>query len=82
VGNAWRKMQEARVMLAASRASQESTREAARVAGVRFRVNAALLKDVLGAQSDIAAANDRTQKALAAYWSARADLEAAMGEEK
>jgi outer membrane protein TolC len=80
VGSAYRKMQEARVSLVASRASQENTLEAARVAGVRFRVNAALLKDVLGAQSDMASANDRTQKALAAYWSARAELEAAMGE--
>jgi outer membrane protein len=82
VGSAYRKMQEARVMLTASRAGQQSTREAARVASVRFRVNSALLKDVLSAQADIASANDRTQKALAAYWSARAELEAAMGEEQ
>ena len=82
VGSAYRKMQEARALLSASRATQESTREAARVAAVRFRLNAALLKDVLGAQSDIASANDRTQKALAAYWSARAELETAMGEEQ
>jgi outer membrane protein TolC len=82
VGSAYRKMQEARLLLAASRANSESAREAARLAAVRFRVKAALLKDVLGAQSDVASANDRTQKALAAYWSARAELEAAMGVEQ
>jgi len=82
VGSAWRKMQEARVMLSASRAGQESTHEAARVTGARFRANMALVKDVLSAESDLASANDRTQKALASYWSARADLEAAMGEEQ
>jgi outer membrane protein TolC len=81
VGSAYRKMQEARVLLTASRTSQESTQEAARLANVRFRLNAALLKDVLQAQADLASANDRTQKALLAYWSARADLEAAMGVE-
>lgn len=82
VGSAHRKMREARVLLSASRANQESTREAARLASVRFRADAALLDDVLQAQSDMASANDRTQKALLAYWSARADLEKAMGEEQ
>jgi len=82
VGSAHRKMQEARMMLLASRASQESTREAARLASVRFRTNAALLKHVLEAQADIASANDGAQKALLAYWSARADLEKAIGDEQ
>jgi outer membrane protein TolC len=82
VGSAYRKMQEARMMLAASRASQESTREAARLATVRFRAESALQKNVLEAQADLASANDRTQKALLTYWSARADLEKAMGEEQ
>jgi outer membrane protein TolC len=82
VGRAHRKMQEARMMVAASRASQESAREAARLAGVRFRRETALLRDVLEAQANMAAANDGTQKALLAYWSARAELELAMGEEQ
>ena len=70
------------MMLSASRASQESTREAVRLASVRYRMDAALLKDVLEAQADLASANDRTQKALVSYWSARAELEMAMGEEQ
>ncbi|MDX2154321.1 MAG: TolC family protein [Bryobacteraceae bacterium] len=82
VGSAFRKMQEARMMLAASRASQESTREAARVASVRFRSNSALLKDVLEAQTELASASDNTQQAILAYWSARADFEKAVGEEQ
>jgi outer membrane protein TolC len=82
VGSAHRKMQEARLLLAATRAAQQSTREAARLATVRFRRDAALLKDVLEAQANLAAANDNTQRALLAYWSARAELEMAMGEEQ
>ncbi|MFN0104815.1 MAG: TolC family protein [Bryobacteraceae bacterium] len=82
VGSAHRKMQEARVLLSASRAAQESTRESVRLANARFRHDAALIKTVLEAQADLAQANDRTQKALVAYWSARAELEMAMGEEK
>lgn len=82
VGSAHRKMQESRVLLAASRAAQESARETARLAGVRYRASAALLNAVLEAQADLASANDRTQKALLAYWSARADLEKAMGGEQ
>ncbi len=82
VGSAYRKMQEARVLLSASRASQESTLESVRLAKARFRHDAALLKTVLSAQADLAQANDRTQKALIAYWSARADLEMAMGEDQ
>lgn len=82
VGSAHRKMQEARILLSASRASQESTREAVRIASVRFRTDAALLRNVLEAQADLASADDHTRKALLAYWSARAELEMAMGEER
>lgn len=82
VGVAHRKMQEARMLLFASRAGQESATEAARLAAVRYRNNATLFRTVLEAQADLASANDRTQKALLAYWSARAELEKSMGEEQ
>lgn len=82
VGSAYRKVQEARSMLAASRAALESAAEHARLAGVRYRASVALFNTVLEAQSELAAANDKTQKALLAYWSARAELEKAMGEEQ
>ncbi len=82
VGSAYRKMQEARVMVAASRANQESAREGVRLASVRLRLNAALLKSVLEAQAELASADDRAKQAMLAYWSARADLEKAMGEEQ
>jgi outer membrane protein TolC len=81
VGSAFRKMQESQKMLSASRSAQESTREAVRLASVRFRNEAALLKDVLEAQADLASANEKVQKALASYWSARADFEKTIGVE-
>ncbi|MFN7934108.1 MAG: TolC family protein [Bryobacteraceae bacterium] len=80
VGNAYRKMREAQVMLSASVAGQENTREAARLATARFRNQAALLKDVLEAQADMAGADNKAQQALVAFWSASAELEMAMGE--
>jgi len=82
VGSAHRKLQEARLLLSASRASQQSAREAARLASVRYQNGAALLTNVLESQASVADANDRVQKALAAYWSARAEIEKAMGEEQ
>lgn len=82
VGAAHRKMEEARMLLSASRAGQASANETARLAAVRYRNNAALFRTVLEAQADLASANDRARKALLAYWSARAELEKAMGEEQ
>ena len=82
VGSAHRKMREAGALLVASRAAQENAKETVRVTAARYRLDASLVKDVLESQSGLADANDRTQKAMLAYWSARADFELAMGEEK
>jgi outer membrane protein TolC len=40
-----------------------------------------LLKDVLQSQTLLAEADDEQRRALAAYWSARAELKRVMGEE-
>ncbi len=52
----------------------ESVRES-----IRLTEQAALLKDVLLLQTALAEANDQYQKALLAFWTARADFEKALG---
>lgn len=81
VGSAHRKMREAEALLSASRAAQENAREAVRVTAARYRLDAGLVRDVLDSQSGLAQANDRTQKAMLAYWSARAEFELSTAEE-
>jgi outer membrane protein TolC len=45
-----------------------------------FAREAVLLKDVLQSQTALAAADDEQRRALAGYWSARAELKRAQGE--
>lgn len=46
-----------------------------------FRRQAVLWKDVLQSQTNLASADDEQRRALAAYWSARAELKRVMGEQ-
>lgn len=75
----FRKLQQARQMLAINRLSQESSAEKLRVMGNRYKMQAALLSDVLTAQSSLAEADNQYQQALLAFWAARADFEKALG---
>ena len=77
-----RRLEEARQFVAVCRLAQESTRETVRIERVRYDQQAALLKDVLQAQSAKGNADDQVRKALAAFWSARADLQKAMGQDQ
>jgi outer membrane protein TolC len=75
----FRKLQQARQMLVINRLSQETSAEKFRVAGNRYKMQAALLSDVLNAQAALAEAGNQYQQALLAFWSARADFEKAIG---
>jgi outer membrane protein TolC len=48
----------------------------------RRKQDAALVTDALQAQADMTAAGARYDSALATYWTARADLQKAIGEEQ
>jgi outer membrane protein TolC len=61
--------------------AQSSAREKLRVRNNQFQVQAALLTDVLQIRSEVAETADRYQQALAAFWTARANFEQAVGEE-
>jgi outer membrane protein TolC len=75
----YRKLQQARRLLIVNRLSQDSFTEKLRVTSNRYQQQAALLNDVLNAQTALAEANNQYQQALLALWSARADFEKAIG---
>ena len=77
----FRRLQEARGQLQVARLAMESAREKVRIATVRYGERAALLREVLGAQSAMAETSRKYQQALLTFWETRANFEKAMGEE-
>ncbi len=62
--------------------AQTQARANLQTATYKYRVEAILLKDVLHAQTSLADANYEYQKALLSFWTAKADFEKALGEDK
>ncbi|MDX2032062.1 MAG: TolC family protein [Blastocatellia bacterium] len=81
INGLFRRLQEARGTLQVARLAMDVSREKVRVATVRYSERAALLKEVLSAQSVMAETDRKYQQALLGFWEARANLEKAMGEE-
>jgi outer membrane protein len=75
-----RRLQESQAQFRAADLGHEAARERLRVVQNRFASQAALLKDALQAQADLADANDRYAKALLGAWTARAEVDRALGE--
>jgi outer membrane protein TolC len=82
VNGQFRRLQEACQLLRIARMSQDTARANVKVAAHKYRVQAVLLKEVLQAQAALADADNEYQKALLSFWTAKADFEKAMGEEK
>ena len=81
VGAKYRKWQEAALLLKATRTGHEATAEQFRVTTIKYKEQAALIKDVLQAQAFNSGASFQYQQALSSYWTAFAELRRAMGEE-
>ena len=81
VANRFRKLQEARLLVEANRLARESAQEKLRVATEKYKAEAALLKDTLQAQAALSEANAQYDQALLSFWTARADLDRALGED-
>lgn len=79
VGEKFRKVQEARAMLHVLDLGQQTAREKLRVAIEQTRREAALQRQLLEAQAASAEADQQYRQALAAFWTARADFERAIG---
>jgi|SRR5579863_9425695 len=73
------KIMESQRLLEVIKAAQEAGRERVRIADERHSRDAALLQDLMEAQSSLAETDNRYQQALASYMSARADFEKAVG---
>jgi outer membrane protein TolC len=82
VNGQFRKLQEACQLLRIARLSQDTAAANVKVAAHKYRVQAVLLKDVLQAQTALADADNEYQKALLSFWTAKADFEKAMGEDR
>ncbi len=79
VGDRFRKLQESRALLRVSEMAQQAAQEKLRVATIKYEQEATLYKDVLQSQTALAEARNRYQQAILAFWTARADLEKAIG---
>jgi outer membrane protein TolC len=81
VGQAIRRIVEASQRVKVSALQQMAAREGLREQQSALAREASLVKDVLEAQTVLAAADDEQRRALASYWAARAELKRVLGEE-
>jgi len=81
VDQEYRNVHEAQVAVAAAAAYRDSAREKLREATEQYGQKTKLLRDVLQQQASVDKANADYSEALAEFWSARAKLQKAMGEE-
>lgn len=77
----FRDLQDAFERLPVCEAAREASRERLRVATDRFAREAALERELLEAQAGLAQSEAACQLALAGYWTARAELERARGDQ-
>src|SRR6266850_7723522 len=82
VGDKFRRLQQTQQALRVARLSQDAEHEALRVTQGRYKFEAALLTEVLQSQAKLADANNQYQQALLSFWTAKAELEKALGEDK
>ena len=81
INTRYRKLAETRARMHVARAARQAASEKVRVGGNQYKVQAALLSDVLQLRAELAGANDRYQQALLAFWTAKADFDHAVAEE-
>jgi outer membrane protein len=78
----FRTLQETCQLIRIAKLAQTTARANVQIAAYKYRLEAVLLKDVLQAQTTLANADYDYQKALLSFWTAKADFEKAIGEEK
>jgi outer membrane protein len=81
VGASYRKWSEGALLVQVARTGCAAATEQVRETGDRYKLEAALLQDLLQAQARSTEAQSQYQQALSSYWSAAADLRRAIGDE-
>jgi outer membrane protein TolC len=81
VDSSFRRLREARELLAATQAARDAEAEKLRNEMDAYSNLTILLSDLLQQQSSVANAEDQYRQGLLAFWKARADFERALGEE-
>lgn len=76
-----RNLEEAAVLINVTEMEQAAARERLRVTMNKYKEGSAILQEVLEAESSLEDKNSAFQKAVLDYWTSRAELEKAMGEE-
>jgi Outer membrane protein len=82
VNSRFRTLQESCQLIRIAKLAQTTARANVQIVSYKYRLDAVLLKDVLMAQTSLANANYEYQKALLSFWTAKADFEKALGEDK
>ncbi|HEY6804915.1 MAG TPA: TolC family protein [Pyrinomonadaceae bacterium] len=82
VGDKLRKLQLAGQALRVAKLSEESAKENLRVSTGRYQFQSVLLSDVLQSQASLAEASHEYQQALLGFWTAKAEFEKALGEDR
>ena len=82
VGDKFRKLHQTRQAFVVAQLAEQTARENLRVNTNRFRFTEALMSDVLQSQATLAEASHQFQQALLGYWTAQAEFETALGEDK
>jgi outer membrane protein len=82
VGDKFRKLQQSGQALRVARLAENSAKENLRVSTGQYRFQAVLLSNVLQSQASLAEATNEYQQALLAFWTAKAEFEKSLGEDK
>src|SRR6476660_8497082 len=82
VGDKLRKLQQSGQALRIARVAESSAKENLRVTTGRYKYQAVMFSDVLQSQASLAEATHDYQSALLAFWTAKAEFEKALGEDK
>ncbi len=82
VGAAFRKLREAAEQLRIMQMSQKTAHANVQIALYKYEQQSVLYKEVLRVQSALADANSKYQIALLSFWTAKAEFEKVLGEEK
>ena len=82
VGDKFRKLQQSGQALRVAKLAENSAKENLRVSTGQYKFQAVLLSNVLQSQASLAEATNEYQQALLAFWTAKAEFEKSLGEDK